>query len=155
MWPRLQEKQTATTQSNQYISLIPSFRHENMKLGVTYDTGHSSPECGALIRWMRRRQQGADIFLISATIFHPNPSSFSQWILFSPYILLNLPPFQFNPNSPSFPYITQSLLWYALLREKGWWVGFFPGPDVFLRVNTSWSFCDLIGWLVPSLQHTS
>lgn len=127
MWPRLQEKQTPTTQSNQYISLIPSFRHENMKLGVTYDTGHSSPECAALIRWMRRLQRGADIFLISASISHPNPSSFSQWILFSPCILPDLPSYQFNPNSPASPYITQSVCWYALLRTRADELGFSLG----------------------------
>ncbi len=118
MWLRLQEKRTPTTQSHQYILLFPSFRHENMKLRVTYDTVHSSSECAALIRWMRRLQQGADIFLITASISHPHPSSFSHWILSSPCILLNLPSFQFNPNSASSICTSQSIYWSTLLRTQ-------------------------------------
>lgn len=144
--------------NNQYISLIPSFRHENMNLWVTYGTDHSSPECAALIRWMRRLQQGADIFLISASISHPNPSSFSQSMLPSPNILLNLPSSQINSTThPHFPPHTSPSLCTGMLcwENAGWWVGFFPGPDLFLRVNTGRPFCDLIGWLVPLLQHAS
>lgn len=93
-------------------------------------------------------------FSIAAAISHPNPSSFSQWILFSPYILLNLPSFQFNPNSPSSMYHPVCLL-VRFVDNTGWWVWFFPRSDLFLRVNTGWPFCDLIGWLVPSLEHAS
>lgn len=64
--------------------------------------------------------------------FSTNPSSFSQWTLFSPCILLNLPSFQFNPNSPSSPYITQSARRWKH-RLMGW---VFPGADLFLTVST-------------------
>lgn len=98
MWPRVQVKHTPTSRRNRYISLILSFRREKMKLGVTSDTGHSSPECAALIRWMRRLQQGADIFLISASISHPSPSSFSL-----PTSCSTFPPSSSTPAQPALP----------------------------------------------------
>lgn len=155
MWLRLPGRQTATTKSNHYISLIPSFRHENMKLWVTYDTGHSSPECAALIRWMRRLQWGADIFPHLCLHFSSEP-----FIIFAVDAFLSL-----HPASPSLlsdqPWLTLRPIHHPVCvlacsaEDAGWRVGFFPAPDLFFRVNTGRPFCDSIEWLVPLLQQAS
>ena len=61
--------------------------------------------------------------------------SSEPFIIFSPYILLNLPSFQFNP-SPACPppaCITQSVYWYVLLRTPADELGFSLGLICFLE----------------------
>ena len=102
MWPRLQGKQTPTTQSDQYISLILSFRHE--KYETMSDLWHQP----FITRLRRSYQMNEGSSARSGTSFSCLPPFLMQTLhhflsrcFLSPYILFNLPSSQINPDPPS------------------------------------------------------
>ena len=153
MWPRLQGKQTPTTQSDQYIYLILSFRHE--KYETMSDLWHQP---FILSDEWEEFSKERDIFLMSASISHTNPPSFSSVDAFSlPTSCLTFPRLRSTLIHPPPRAAAPVCVCTGRPRCKNAFscVGFFPGPGLCLRANTGSAFCDLIGWLVPQLQHAS
>lgn len=129
-----------------------------MKLGVTYNTGYSSPQHAASIKPRRKHQWGADFFVcLFVYCFRsllPMPTKhsaiFSSCLWFrlrlpcvldgSPSLFIAL--FCWQHGTMRLGFFSQGLCSFVLLF-------FFWGE------NIGWPFQDSIGWLVVPPEHAS
>lgn len=154
MWPKLQGKQTPTRRSVYLVNpVIQTWKYETLS-----DLWHRA----LITRMCHFYQMNEEIPArgrhFSHVCIHFSPETLHHFLSrcsSPPTSCLTFPPLRSTPTHP--PPHTSPGLWTGRLcweKTTGWWVGFFPGPDLFESANTDRPFLRL-DWMIRTAAAAS